>query len=356
MTFSANFNSIELPYLMKKVMDTVTKTNFLAGYMLSNAKPWRGLTLDKSIQTSAPTTGGSFAGLDPFATNVSNTKIRASFDLRGYYQAMPLVGLERDVNQADPNAAADYVADILEEGANAMSQNIGTLMYSDGTGNGNKDFLGLKAAIDSGTTVQTYGGIDRNVYTSFASLKTTVGAALTSLSPIITAINATEAFSNTLGNKVIITTRALFSALEALAQPGVRFDAKSDGFDIVTRTGQNIDNKSGNVANFGFNALWVRGIPIVSDEKCTANYMYVINKEYLNWYGIETAPEGYRNIPFGKQSAVEGADGESDMKGVGAIFSDFIKVPNQYGQVGYIILRGNLVTFNPNRHAVVIFS
>jgi hypothetical protein len=207
-----------------------------------------------------------------------------------------------------------------------------------------------------GTTVQTYGGIDRLVYTTMKSYKGTVGAALTSLTPIITAINATEAYANTLGSKVIITTRALFSALEALAQPSSRFDAKTDGFDVVTRTGQNIDNKSGAIANFGFNALWVRGIPIVSDEKCPTNYMYVINRDYLNWYGIESAPEGYRNIPFGKETAIEGADGESTSKGVGAIFSDFIKVPNQYGQVGYIILRGNLVTFNPNRHAVLIFS
>ena len=356
MTFSADFNSIQLPYLMKKVMDTVTKTNFLAGLMLNNAKTWRGLTLDKSIQISAPTTGGSFSGLDPFATSVSNTKIRASADLRGYYQAIPLVGLERDVNSADPNAAAGYVADKLEEGTHAMSQNIGSLMYGDGTGNGNKDFLGLKANVDDGTTVQTFLGIDRLVYTTMKSYKGTVGAALTSLTPIITAINATEAYSNVLGDKIIVTTRALFSALEALAQPSARFDAKSDGMDVVTRTGQNIDNKSGAVANFGYNALWVRGIPIVSDEKCTANYMYVLNKEYINWYGIESAPEGYRNIPFGKQEATEGADGESNIKGVGAIFSDFIKIPNQYAQVGYIILRGNLVTFNPNRHAVVIFS
>ena len=356
MTFTADFNSIELPYLMKKVMDTVTKTNFLAGLMLNNAKPWRGLTLDKSIQISAPTTGGSFAGLDPFATSVSNTKIRASFDLRGYYQAIPLVGLERDVNAADANAAADYVADKIEEGTHAMSQNIGTLMYSDGTGNSNKDFLGLAAAVDDGSTVQTYGGIDRYAYTSFASYKNSPGTALVSLTPIITAINATEAYSNTLGDKIIITTRALFSALEALAQPSARFDAKSDGFDTVTRTGQNIDNKSGAAANFGFNALWVRGIPIVSDEKCPTHYMYVLNKEYLNWYGIETAPDGYRNIPFGQQAQTDGAEAEDNIKGVGAIFSDFIKIPTQYAQVGYIILRGNMVTFNPNRHAVLIFS
>jgi hypothetical protein len=237
-----------------------------------------------------------------------------------------------------------------------MSQNIGSLMYGDGTGNSSKDFLGLKAAVDDGTTVQTYGGIDRLVYTSFASLKTTVGAGLTSLTPIITAINATEAYANILGDKVIVTTRALFSALEALAQPGARFDAKSDGFDVVTRTGQNIDNKTGQVANFGFNALWIRGIPVVSDEKCTSKYMYILNKEYINWYGIETAPDGYRNIPFGKETAIEGADGESTSKGNGAIFSDFIKIPNQYAQVGYIILRGNLVTFNPNRHSVLIYS
>lgn len=356
MTFSANFNSMQLPFLMKKVMDTVTKTNFLAGLMLNNAKPWRGLTLDKSIQTSAPTTGGSFSGLDPFVTNVSNTKIRASFDLRGYYQAIPLVGLERDVNQNDPNSAADYVAEQLEEGTNAMSQNVGSLMYGDGTGNDSKDFLGLKAAIDDGTTVQTYGGIDRLVYTTMKSYKGNVGAALTSMTPIITAINATEAYSNVLGDKVIVTTRALFSALEALAQPTYRTNDQATGFNVVTRTGQNIDNKTGAAAQFGFNALWIRGIPIVSDEKCTANYMYVINKEYLNWYGIESAPEGYRNIPFGQEKEIEGADGESNSKGYGAIFSDFIKVPTQYGQVGYIVLRGNLVTFNPNRHAVVIFS
>lgn len=356
MTFTADFNSIELPLLMKKVMDTVSKTNFLAGYLLNNAKPWRGLTMDKSIQISAPTTGGSFAGLDPFSTAVSNTKVRSSFDLRGYYQSVPLIGLERDVNASDPNAAADYVTEKIEEATHAMSQNIGTLFYGDGTGNGSKDFLGLKAAIDDGTGVQTYGGLDRLVYTTWQAYKGTVGAALTSLTPIITAINATEQYDNTLGSKFIVTTRSLFSALEALAQPSVRFDAKTDGFDSVTRTGQYIDNKTGNTANFGFNSLFVRGLPIVSDDKCPTNYMFVVNKDYLNWYGIENAPEGYRNIPFGGQAQIEGADVESKIKGVGAIFSDFIKIPTQYAQVGYIILRGNVVTYNPNRHAVLIFS
>ena len=95
---------------------------------------------------------------------------------------------------------------------------------------------------------------------------------------------------------------------------------------------------------------------MVADEKCTANYMYVLNRDYINWYGIENAPEGYRNIPFGKESAIEGAEAEEPTKGIGAIFSDFIKVPNQYGLVGYIVLRGNMVTFNPNRHAVIVYS
>jgi hypothetical protein len=342
---------------MKKVMDTVTKTNVLTALMLTNAKPWKGRTLDKAIQVTAPTTGGSFSGLDTFDTTQSNTKVRMSYDPRAYRQTIVLPGLERDVAGADPNAAVDYVVEAVEEGANAMAQAVGAIFYINGTGNSNKDFLGLKACVDDGTEVTTLGGLNRyTTYTSLQSYRQATGAGLTSLTAIYTAINATEQYSVELGKKIIITTRALWSNLEALIQPTILSNVQSDGYKMITRNGTELANRSGLKGEVGFNALYIRGIPVVADDKCTANYLYIINTDFLNFYGIQTVPEGYRSIDMGGNKEIEGMYGDESAKNVGAIFTNFIKPVNQYGEVGHIILRGNLATFNPNRHAVLVYS
>lgn len=357
MVFNDSFNSITLPALMKKVMDTVTKTNVLAGITLTNAKPWKGRTLDKAVQVTAPTTGGSFAGLDTFNIVQANTKQRLSFDVRAYYQSIVLPGIERDVVSVDSNAAADYVAEAMEEGANAMASGVGALFYGDGTGNSSKDFLGLKAIVDDGTVSATYGGLNRQTtFTSLQSLRTVVGAGLTSLGPIATAINSTERYSATLGKKLIITTRALWTNVESLIQPTMLTSVQADGYKVVTRTGEELANRSGLKGEAGFNAIYYRGIPMVADEKCTANYLYVLNLDYLDFFAVQNVPEGYRAVEFGGNKDVEGYYSEEPAKNMGAIFTNFIKPINQYGEVGHLILRGNLVSFNPNRHAVNIYT
>lgn len=42
-------------------------------------------------------------------------------------------------------------------------------------------------------------------------------------------------------------------------------------------------------ANQGFRALAYRGIPFVSDEKCTSGNIYTLNEKHLNFYTIPSA-------------------------------------------------------------------
>src|SRR5687768_12466323 len=145
MDFNANLQAITQTGLAPKVVDSILEGNVLAARLLGNAKKWKGRKMGKAVQIAKPTTGGSFAGLDPFMTNKSNTKVRLEFDLRGFYQAVVLEGMEVDVAGSDPEAAVDIVVEAMEEAGNAMGDSIGDLFYSDGTGNSNKDFLGLNA-------------------------------------------------------------------------------------------------------------------------------------------------------------------------------------------------------------------
>ena len=354
MTFNDNFNSITLPYLMKKVVETINKTNVFASLILATAKPWKGRTLDRSIQISAPSTGGSFSGLDTFQTVKSNTKVRMSYDLRAEYQSIVVEGLERDVAGVDSNAAVDYVAEIMEEAGSALAQRLGTKFYGDGTGNGSKDILGLKAVVDDGSTVAVLGGLNRQTtYTTLQSYKASPGVGLVSLAPIYTALNATEVFANEVGKKVILTTRALWNNIESLMAPTIVSNVQADGYKVMTRNGSSLANRDGLKGEQGFNALYLRGVPVIADEKCTTNYLYILDMDYLNWFGIKDAPEGYRNIMVGGNSEIEGNE---PAKSIGAIFTNFIKPINQYGEVGHIIVRGNMVTFNPNRHGVIIYT
>lgn len=355
-TFSANFNATVMQNMMKKVVDTVTKTNPFAGMMLTQAKEFNGRSMLKPVQISAPTTGGSFSGLDTFDTNKSNTKIQAEFDPRFYYQSIVAEGTEMVVSASDKNRSVDYLAELIEEGTNAMASGIGTQFYSDGTGNSNKDFLGLRAAVDDGTAVVTYGGISRTLYSSWQAYRNATGTALTSLDPIYTAINSTEQYSETLNKKAIFTTRALWSAIEGLMNPTVVSNVQSEGYKVITRNGTDVANRNGLKGEAGFNAIYLRGIPVVADDKCPTNYMYVLNMESIAWYGVQNMPDGYKSIKVGGNKEIEGYYSDTATKNIGAFHSDWIKPYNQFAEIMYIVLAGNLFTTAPNRHAVLIFS
>jgi hypothetical protein len=321
--------------------------------LLGNAKRWQGRKLEKAVQVTKPTTGGSFSGLDTFVTTKVDTKRRLSFDLRGFYQAVVIEGMEADAVGSDPQAAVSLVVDSMEEAGNAMADSVADLFYGDGTGNGNKDFLGLNAIIDDGGVVATYGDLSRSTYSTLQSTQTDITGGLTSLSALAAADSAAR-----YGNDRVtlhVTGEDKWTEFEALIQPTIQTNVMGDGYKQVTRTGV-VANQAALKGELGFDALFFRGAPVVADEKCPDLYWYGINEKHIAWYGLKSANKNYKPVDLAGNKEVEGVYSQMPSKNIGVNFSGLMNSQNQYGEVGFFVLLGNLVSFNPNRHFQLKFT
>ncbi len=353
-TFRTDIQAVTNNRLLPKLQDSVLKSNLLTLRLLSNPKQWRGRNLEIAVKVSRSTTNGSFDGLDSMTTALSTNKQKLSFDPRHVYQTVSLAGTEVDIVKADPGAAIDLAAGEFESAKDDLADVIGDQLYGDGTGNSNKDFLGLKAIIDDGTYASSYGGLVRATYTTLKSSVYTPAGALTSLSTIGTAVSGARYGADKV--TMIVTGDTKFNEVEAFIQATLRTDLSVGGQSgKLTRYGF-VPAKDGMTGEVGFDSIFYRGIPITADQKCPALYMYGINENYLDWYAIPSTMDGYTNVKVAGDKEVIGNYSAETAKSAGFAFSGWEFTPNQYGAVGKIVVQGNLISGNPNRHFRIIFG
>lgn len=346
MTFDTNLKAVTEKALLPKAVDSVLNSNVHTSRTLGNMKAWRGETLDKSFIYQTGGQGGSFSGFDKFNTASVNTKIRLSFDPRGYEIPVVLGGMEVAVN-ANSDRSVDLVAEAMEEASNEGSDQVGGYLYADGTGNSSKDFLGLAAIVDDGGEVATYGGQSRTTYTTLKANETDLGGALT------LAAMATMYDSCKRGNdkpNILYTTEAIWSDYEALNQAGIQNN--QDGYRQATAKSsvRTVDALKGEM---GFDALTYRGALVVADEKCTSGTMWFINERWIAFYGLKATLDGYTPIMVGGNQSIEGVYEDEPRESLGFSWSGFKQPVDQFAEIGHILLLGNYVSFNPNRHGVL---
>ena len=212
--------------------------------------------------------------------------------------------------------------------AEALRQEIGTEIYSDGTGNSSKDILGLQAAVDDSTNVVTYGGLSRTTYTNWRGTLTAQSGSL-SLANLAADFDAAQ-----IGNEtpdLIITTPAVFTIYEALLTPTVSHQFSMNDFRM---TGDGMARVGGTLAaNQGFRALTFRGVPVVADEKCTSGNIYTLNTRHLTWWNIPQ-PAGFDR---------------TENRGFG--WTGFKEPINQDAVAGHLLGYLQLTTDGPRFHA-----
>lgn len=316
--------------LLPKLVDTVLNSNVFATRMLGSAKKWVGETMKHPIKVSKNSTGTSFSGFDTFSTSPTNNRILLSYGPKFYQITVALPLDELSVNQTDAKVL-ELAATELASSAQDMADDIGTLFYGDGTGNGSKDFLGLAAIVDDGNTVATIGGQSRSTYPTLAGTVTASGGTL-SLAKMATLYSAVGSGSQvpTLG----LAPEAVVNLYESLLQPQERL---AKDVSMV---------KKGLVGGTGYTSFFYKGFPILADEKATAQTLFFINEDFIDWYGLPmamTSPIKFKSVD------IKGND-YSSVLGLGFSWSDWIKPSNQAAVVGHIYLGGELQTNNPKRH------
>jgi len=332
MPFGNRLTSVTNDKLLPKLVDTILNGNVLATRLLAGAKKWRGGSkLKQPIKVAKNNTTTSFSGYDILPTNGSDTRVQLEFEPKFSQITVSLPLDELSVNQSDEDAIIDLATIEIASAAQDFSDDIGTMLFGDGTGNSGKDFLGLGAIIDDGSVAATIGGQSRATYTGLQSTVIVSGGTLT-LAKMSTLYNSVTSGLQkpTLG----ITTEAVWSLYEQLLQPQERI-AK----DVPMM-------KGGTVGGTGFTGLFYKGFPILSDEKSTSGALFFINEDYLDFYALPMAMTKPVNYSF---ASIDGTQ-TSQVKGLGFSWSDWILPANAAAIVGHIYLGGQLVSFNPRRH------
>ncbi len=293
--------------LLPRVVDTILNSNVFATRMLSAAKKWKGEQLKRAIKVSKNVTGTSFTGFDTFSTSATDNRQRLIFDPKFYQITVALPLTELSVNDVQATKVIDLMSVEMEGSAQDMADDIGTLFYGDGTGNSSKDPQGLGNIVDDGTDTSTYGELTRTSFTSINATVTASGGTL-SLAKMNTLYNNVRSGSQkpTVG----FCDETVWGLYEQLLQPQERIN-KTSGTSKGLR------------AETGFVGLDYKGFPILADEKATAQTLFFLNEEWIDWYALPVA----MTEPVKFKTVIEGNDYGQPM-GLGFSWSGWIKPSN----------------------------
>lgn len=258
-----------------KAVDNIFEGNVLWNRLRGRTRPWGGghrhvVTLTVTDRTQ----GGSFSGFDTLSTTQEDVRQRSTVDPSEYYWPVVFSGIQMAVNKG-PEAFLNLVAEEFSDVARALSETLGEHSYLDGTGNSSKNIAGLNYHVDDATDVVTWQGLSRNTYTNLRSTRNAQSGAL-GFANLATDTDAAQRGSDS--PTLIITTPAVFSIIERLVTPTVNV---SYGQVLPRGAAVGQEPGAGIQLSYGVNALYWRGIPILADEKCTANNIFTLNENHL---------------------------------------------------------------------------
>lgn len=348
--FTDRVTDITYQYILPVLVDNVSNSNVFTSKVLSDTVDWEGISYNVPIQTAFSTTGGPFNGMDTFSTAATNNTRQLTFYITGQYQSIVIPGIEAAVNGNTESQVIKLLTAKMDEAKISMADAIGTELYGFGLG---KAFDGLGNIVDNGTNAPTYGGLSRTTYPFLDADVTAVSGGTMTLAYLSSEFDNVSAASSTSESPTLgLATKADWTLVEELIQPMIsaRYDTtQMTGYDRVdgkTPMGTSVPNGTGMKASGGFISVSWRGRPMVADDKCTGNTFFWINEKYLHFAvqrsaelrdissTVESMEGFYENVPF--PSAFQ--------------FRDLMSSINQLGQVGVVILLGNLIDEQPRRN------
>ena len=221
---------------------------------------------------------GSYAGYDTLSTATSDTGTAAEYPWKQFYGTVAIDGLS-EMKNSGANVLIKLLQEKVSQAEETMLENLNTMWFGNGTGNGGKDMLGLSALVgDNLSAITTVGGIDCTLAENIkwrSYIRRLTGANNFSQAHWRKAINTV-----TFGSKkpeIAITTQDVFERYEGELQPSVRYE------DV-------------DAANAGFTNLTFKKIPIMFDDAATAGDTTFLNLEFLRIVGH--SKKWFVNTPF----------------------------------------------------------
>ena len=338
--------------LYAKVVDNVLNSRTLAAHLMGKGKPFNGKTFDYTIKITDSGAGEFFSGLETLASAASDTTIQLSYAHTAFAQPIVIPMLEAFANTG-PEATIDLSAFKYEEAHAEATQKLGTAFYGTGTG---EQPLGLGAICDDATDVSSIGGQSRSTYSALNGQRNASGGTL-SLSKLATLYDDCSAAGIEAEEPTSMwTTKAIWSLYEQLLSPQVRADYRSVGYDMLPVRGDAMVKRVDLKGAAGLSALSFRGIPMLKDDGCTSQTLFMTNEHYLNWHGRTIVPAKFagmiEKVNLGTPSTMEGvAAAPSEYNGW--FHQKEQMMPTQAGLLGRLYVIGQLCTSQPRRQGML---
>lgn len=350
MVFTDRVADITYQNILPSIVDQINNSNVFLARILSKPGSWKGVYEAQPIEIANSTTGGSFSGMDTFPTAATNNTRLMTWYLAAFEQSVVVPGIERAVNANNEKQVLMLLKTRLDEAKISALQAVGQIAYGVGAG---KDFDGLGLIVDNGTNSSSYAGITRSTNTYINADVTAVSNGIITLDYLSSEFdNVSAASSNQESPTIGLTTKTIWTYIEGLIQPMVsaRYETlQLRGYDRVdggTPAGQSRPAGEKTSGFAGFNAISYRARPLVADDNCTSQTFFWLNEHYMEFKRlvdsslrqisstVEVTEGYYQDVPF--PSAWQ--------------FRELIAPVNQYGEVGLLILMGNLIHRQPRRN------
>ena len=231
-------------------------------YALTNGQTIRrvsgGAKIIVPIIYGSNSTAASYAGADTIPITAQDGISAAEYDWKQYAATVTITGIEEGKNNGEA-AIIDLLEGKIMQAEQTIIDNMNTMFWGDGTGNGGDDWMGLQGIVADGSTL---GGIDPTA-TGNAWWKPTMtnqGAAALTTAAMSSVYNTVS-----VGNDqptIIFTDQERYEDYEALLQSNLRYTSAA-------------------VADAGFQNLLFKGAPVTFDDACEAKAMYFLNTKYI---------------------------------------------------------------------------
>jgi len=337
-----------LPTIVNQVSNSTVWLARLFGELVTD---WQGANYHVPVRVAKKTNGSSFTGMTPWDTSTGNNVRYLEFTVQAYAEPVVIPGIQRAINaQAGDNQVLSYVSEKMDEAREAMRDNLGAMFYNTGTGD---DFDGLEVAVDAGTNATSYGGITRSSYSWMVSTEDTTSTAITLALAFANFDNISAAGDEEEAPTIGLTTKTLFRTLETAMNSQIQAHYVStaiSGYNKVsgrTPKGELVPQTELKGAA-GFNAISLRGRPVVADDKCLSGKFYWLNENKIEFRSLKD--DTLRQVST--QTEVDDVSGEFTSSPIQ--FRDMMKSINQHGEIGAFLVFGQFVNRAPRRQGKLI--
>lgn len=286
-----NMSAIVQKLYIPVLVDNILKSNILLFRLYK-----RGTRIEGTETIMAPLrykklAGGWYSKYDTWSSSPPEFITAAQFTPSQAYAEMLISGYEEVVGTS-ALSTVNYLKTLIQSAEDTLKDILGTGLFADGTGSSGKELLGLGAAIDDGTTIATYGGINRLVDAVWwkSQLSANSGTVRDLTSELMDNVFGLCSIDNDRPT-LIVTTQKVWNKYKHLLESQTRYTISQDTELYV---------------NGGFQNILYMGRPVVVDSHLGAGIMYFINENYLDLQTYKARDLSFRPfqvIPTGQDAA-----------------------------------------------------